>query len=312
MGHTRFKLRRKIMNKTKLILASAIIFMMIFSPAVFGKLKVVTSYRYISDVAGRIGGDEISAIALSKGSRDPHFITPKPSFISKMRRADLLIINGGQLEIGWIPPILRKANNPKIVPGSEGFLDLFSFIRPIEVPTDVSRAQGDIHPDGNPHFALNPDNIALIAKAIKNKLAELLPEKNKYFEDNLNNFLKKWEERSKYWEEELKKFSGKNIIQYHKNFDYFIEKYNLNELGTLEPVPGIPPTSKQIEKIITLVKNRGGSFLLHDVYHNQKASKYVAKRCKIKMVILPHDVGSVPGAKDIFSLFDEIVRRLSE
>jgi len=300
------------MKKIKFLLISGIVFFMIFSPSISAKLRVVASYRYIADVTQRIGGNEVSVIALAKGTRDPHFITPKPSFISKMRRADLLIINGGQLEIGWIPPIIRKANNSKIVPGSEGFLDLFSFIKPIEVPTEVSRAQGDIHPDGNPHFALDPDNILLIAKAIESKLSELLPEKHDYFTKNLNDFLSKWKERTKKWEVALKKFSGKNVVQYHKNFDYFLEKFNMKELGTLEPVPGIPPTSKQIDKIITLVKNKGAVFLFQDVYHNQKASKFVAKRCKIKMVILPHDVGSVSAANDIFSLFDEIVRRLTE
>lgn len=300
------------MKKTKQIFMTVIIFSMIFVFPIFGKLKVVTSYPYIADITGRIGGSEVSVISLAKGTRDPHYITPKPSFISKMRRANLLIINGGQLEIGWIPPILRKANNPKIVPGSEGFLDLFPFIKPIEVPTEVSRAQGDIHPDGNPHIVLDPDNIPIIATGIKDKLSELLPEKSSYFGDNLKSFLAKWKEKSKYWEEKLKKFSGKNVIQYHKNFDYLLKKFKMIELGTLEPVPGIPPTSKQIEKIISLVKNRGAEFLIHDVYHNRKASKYVAEKCKIKLVILPHDVGSVPGAKDIFSLFDEIVRRLTK
>lgn len=300
------------MKKTGIVFFIGIMFFMIFGSTIYGKIKVITSYSYIADITQKIGGREVSTTSLAKGTRDPHYITPKPSFISKMRRADLLIINGGQLEIGWIPPILRKSNNPKIVPGSEGFLDLFSFIKPIEVPTEVSRAQGDIHPDGNPHFVLNPDNIPIIAKAIKEKLSELSPEKQSYFTENLSGFLARWEKRSKVWEEELKKFSGKNVVQYHKNFDYFIEKYNMTELGTLEPVPGIPPTSKQINKIITLVKNRGASFLIHDVYHNKKASKYVAEKCNLKLVILPHDVGAVPGAKDIFSLFDEIVRRLSE
>ncbi len=300
------------MKRIKLFLILLIIISVGSSPMILGKLKVVASYNYISDIVKKIGGEKVSVTALAKGYKDPHYITPRPSFIAKIRKADLLIINGGQLEIGWIPPIIRKANNPRINPGSTGFLDLFSFIEPIDVPKDVSRAHGDVHPDGNPHICLDPDNILKISKAIKEKLIDLDLRDKDYFSKNFDEFEVMWKGKTVKWREALKKFFGKNVVQYHKNFDYFLKSFGLNQLGTLEPVPGIPPTTRHILEMTDIIKSKGAEFIIHDVYHMKKPSVFVSDKCGVKLVILPHDVGALPEVKDIVSLFDVIVERLTK
>ncbi|MEN8223213.1 MAG: zinc ABC transporter substrate-binding protein [Acidobacteriota bacterium] len=294
-----------------------IIFLMIFGllsliSSVEGKLRVVASYNYITDLVEKIGGERVSVSTFAKGYKDPHFVTPRPSFIAKMRKADLLIINGGQLEIGWIPPIIKKANNPDVNPGGKGFLDLFSFIDAIDVPKEVSRAHGDVHPDGNPHFHLNPDNVLIVSAAVKDKLIELDPAGKDYYNKGFDSFSVKWKSKITEWENEMKPYSGKNVVQYHKNADYFLERFNMNRLGTLEPVPGIPPTTKHILEMIDLLKNKGAEFIIHDVYHMKKPSRFVSMKTGVKLVVFPHDVGSVSEAKDIFLLFDEIIRRLKK
>ena len=163
-----------------------IILLMCFlmSSVLFPKLRIVTTYPYMKDITDRIGKDKVKVIALSPGNWDPHVIVPRPSLIAKVRRADLLIINGAQLEIGWIPPVIRQANNAKVMPSKKGFLDLSTFVKLIQVPDSVSRAQGDIHPAGNPHFHLDPHNIPLIANAIADKLIDLDPDNMEYYSKN--------------------------------------------------------------------------------------------------------------------------------
>ena len=297
------------MKRTKIIVILMILIIGIPS-IVDAKLRVVVSYNYIADIVKRIGGEEVVVTPLSKGYKDPHYITPRPSFIAKMRKADLLIINGGQLEIGWIPPILKKANNPRINPGNRGFLDLFSFIDGIDIPKEISRAHGDVHPDGNPHFHLDPENILIVSKAIRDKLIDLNLSGKEVFTKRYKEFSEMWEKKMGEWKSALEKFSGKNVVQYHKNFDYFLKRFNMEQLGTLEPVPGIPPTTRHILEMIELINSKGAEFIIHDVYHMKKPSRFVNRKTGVKLVVLPHDVGAVDEVTDVVSLFDEIVRRL--
>ncbi|RZK00550.1 MAG: hypothetical protein EOO43_25160, partial [Flavobacterium sp.] len=153
----------------------------------------------IEDITKKIGQGKVTVSSLSKGDWDPHYVVPKPSLISKSRKADLLIINGAQLEIGWLPPIIRQANNSEIQPGSKGFLDLSTYMNLIQVPNNISRAQGDVHPFGNPHFALNPDNIPIVSKVVTEKLCQLDNTNCSYFETNNKAFTKKWQDKSKVW-----------------------------------------------------------------------------------------------------------------
>ena len=294
--------------KSLIISFSSIFFML---PAL-AKTEVVTSYPYIEDITSKIGKDKVNVTSLAKGDWDPHFIVPRPSLISKTRKADLLIINGAQLEIGWLPPIIRQANNANLQPGSRGFLDLSTFIELIQVPTNISRAQGDVHPFGNPHFNMDPHNITIISKVITEKLCQVDESNCSYYESNNKTFTNQWKEKLKDWDKKLKTLKGSKVIEYHRVFDYIANRYGISILATVEPLPGIPPTPNHLSQIITSTKNDNIRLNLRAVYNPQDPSNYITDKTKIKQVTLPHDVNAVKEATDIFSLFDEIVKRLTE
>jgi zinc/manganese transport system substrate-binding protein len=274
------------------------------------QLKVVATYPWIGELVKEVGKDRVSLYVIAKGTEDPHFVVPKPSHIAKMRDADLLIVQGASLEEGFLPPLLQQSNNPKIQPGRQGYLELSQFVELIEKPVNISRAMGDVHPEGNPHYQLDPHNIPPLARAIAERLCQLDSPNCAYYRGNLEDFLKRWNARLTEWDREFAKLKGIKVIQYHKLYDYLLQRYGMVLVGTLEPLPGIPPTGKHIEGLIS--QAQGVKFILQDVYHEKRTAQFVAQRLNAKVVILPHDVGAVPEAKDLFSLFDEILRRLSQ
>ncbi len=264
------------MNK---IITCLLVFLLVL-PAFADRLQVVTTYPYIASIVEQIDKDRVRVFALAGGAWDPHTILPKPSFIAKLRRADLLIINGAQLEIGWLPPLLSQANNPKVNVGSRGLLDLSRFVQLIDVPTSVSRAQGDIHPDGNPHFYLDPYNIPLLAKGITDKLSELELASADYYDKNYADFAASWQLKIEEWSQKLAKIKGTTVIEYHKNLDYLLERYQIKLLGTVEMLPGIPPTSKHIEELEKKITASDVRFILQDVYNPAEASQHLAKKIR--------------------------------
>jgi zinc/manganese transport system substrate-binding protein len=297
------------MNMKKLLIAAACLLVPAYS---FGeRIQVVTTYPYIASIAGQVGGDRVRVNALAGGQWDPHTIVPKPSFIAKVRRAELLIINGGQLEIGWLPPLMNQANNPRIRTGSNGLLDLSRAVTLIDVPRSVSRAQGDVHPAGNPHYYLDPHNIPKLSKAIAQKLGEIDPQGTSAYENNNKHFTDNWNRKLAVWDRALSSLRGARVIEYHKNYDYLLRRYGIVLVGTIEPLPGIPPTSKHIESLETLIHSGRPRFILQDVYNPDSASKHLSQKFGIPLVRLPHDVEAVREAEGIYSLFDEIVRRLT-
>jgi len=277
-----------------------------------GSLQVVASYGYIGDIVQRIGKDRVEVVVLARGDYNPHIIIPKPSYIAKMRRADLLVINGGQLEIGWLPQIIRQANNSAVQPGERGFLDLSQHVHLIDVPTSVSRELGDVHPEGNPHFFMDPENIPVIATAVTERLTELDPDHQAYYEANNKELRTFWQQQMTRWEAQLKPYRGEKVVEYHKIFDYFFNRFGFLIAGTVEPLPGIPPTAKHIAEVEKMIVREHVKFIFQDVYNPQDASSYLAARLNIKLIILPHDVGAVKGADNVFSVFDEIIRRITQ
>ena len=297
------------MKKTLLIALA----LLVWAPSLFAnKLKVVTTYPYIASIASQIGGDRIKVDFLARGDYDPHTIIPKPSFIARLRKADLLIINGAQMEIGWLPSLLRQSANPAVNPGNPGFLDLSHSVKLIDVPKSVSREQGDIHPDGNPHYYLDPYNIPPIARSILAKLSALDSHNAAYYRSRHDEFARIWGAKSAEWERKFASLKGKRVIEYHKNFDYILRRHGIILAGTIEPLPGIPPTSKHIEKLEGTIAAGRISLILQDVYNADDAARHLSKKFGIPMVKLPHDVGAVHAAEGIISLFDDIVRRLGQ
>jgi len=281
-----------------------LLFFLSLHVTLFAHLNIAVSYPYIGAISKTIGGDHVKTVVLAKGNWDPHFVVPRPSLIAKMRNADALIINGGQLEIGWLPPLIRRANNPKTKAGSPRFLNLSHHVQLIQKPHSVDRSGGDIHPDGNPHFHLDPNNIIIIAKTIRDFLIGIDSEHHTIYEKNYATFEKEWRQYIEVWEEKMSTKRGMKVIQFHDNLAYFNHCYGLNSIATIEPLPGIPPSSRHTIALIDTIKSEKPCCILHDVYHSTKTAKFIVSKTDIKLIIMPHDIGALETIKNLRGLFD--------
>lgn len=269
-------------------------------------LNIAVSYPYIGALTKTIGGEHINTIVLAKGNWDPHFIVPRPSLIANMRNADALIMNGAQLEIGWLPPLINRSGNPKVAPDAKTFLNLSHHIELINKPLAVDRKDGDIHPDGNPHFHLDPQNILTLAGVIKEFLISLDKEDKAVYEKNYEEFVKMWKAKMIEWNKKMSDKKGLKVIQFHDNLAYFNKAYSLVNIGTIEPLPGIPPSSKHTIEIIELIKNEKPCCILHDVYHSTKTADFISDKTGIKIVLMPHDIEALENITDLVTLFNHL------
>jgi len=285
---------------------------LLLTSTIFAKINIATTYNYLGEVTKVIGGDLVKVTVLANPKLDPHFITPKPSLIGKLRREDLLIINGGQLEIGWLPPLLKSANNAKINVGSQGFLDVSGAITFMDKPTTVSRAYGDVHPDGNPHFATDIHNITPIAKLISMKLSLIDPEHKSNYETNYQIFSKKIEKLTKELELKYQSCKDKKVVQYHELFNYALHSYDVKNIINIEPLPGITPSSKHTLKVINSIKEQNIKTILQDVYHEKKTAQFIANKTGAKISIVPHDVGATDSSSTLELFYREVATQICQ
>ncbi len=284
----------------------------ILTTAIFAQVNVATTYTYLGEVTKAIGGDLVKVDVLANPKLDPHFIIPKPSLIGKLRKEDLLIINGGQLEIGWLPPLLKSANNRKINVGQSGFLDVSGAVEMINKPQSVSRAYGDVHPEGNPHFATDIHNIVPIAKLISLKLALIDPTNATAYSANYETFKTKMENLTQKLETQNQSCQDKKVVQYHDLFNYALNVYGLKSLGNIEPLPGISPSSKHTLELINTIKQHNVKTILQDVYHEKKTAQFIADKTGATIAIVPHDVDAIEGADTLESFYQMIANRLCQ
>lgn len=270
----------------------------------FAHLNIAVSYPYIGAITKAIGGEHIETIVLAKGNWDPHFVVPRPSLIAKMRSADALIMNGAQLEIGWLPPLIERSGNSKTRPNTPTFLNLSHQIELINKPQSVDRSGGDIHPDGNPHFHLDPRNILVLAQSIKDFLISLDKKHEGIYLANYDAFAKDWHVNMEKWDAKMASKRGLQVIQFHDNLAYFNRAYRLVNIGTIEPLPGIPPSSRHTLELIELIEKAHPCCILHDVYHSTKTADFIAQKTGIKVVLMPHDIGALEEIEDLAALFE--------
>jgi len=285
------------------------ILLLLLSTFVIASVRVETTYSTFGAITQKIGGDLVHVHVLASSKYDPHFIVPKPSLLSKLHRADLLIINGGGLELGWLPPLIRSANNAKIQNGAKGFLDISHFIPMIDVPTSVSRGFGDVHAQGNPHYSTDPHMVPLMAKAIADKLIEIDSDNALEYEKNLKNFLTEWQIFLTKLDAQMGECKDKKVVQYHELFNYFLVRYNYKVYGTIEPLPGIAPSSKHTIALINSMKKNNVKLILQDVYHEKKTAKFIASKTDAKVAIIPHDMGA-DGSKTLEEFYENIAKNI--
>jgi len=279
--------------------------------SLFAHMKIAVSYPYIGAITKAIAKEHVDIIVLAKGNWDPHFVVPRPSLIAKLRRSDALIMNGAQLEIGWLPPLIRRSSNRAVVPGQPTFLNLSHQVELIQKPKSVDRSLGDVHPDGNPHFHLDPKNILILAQVITGFLNQLDHEHKDIYEKNLQAFADMWEKHLEKWEKRMAHKKGMKVIQFHDNLAYFNAAYGLQNIGTIEPLPGISPSSRHTLKLLKIIKDQKPCCILHDVYHSTKTAEYLVKKTGIKLVLMPHDIGALESVHSLVDLFDYLTKAVS-
>jgi ABC-type Zn uptake system ZnuABC Zn-binding protein ZnuA len=274
-------------------------------------LKVVGTTEDLASIAKEVGGDKISVEALARGYQDPHFVEPKPSFILKLHAADLLIVVGRELEIGWLPPLITQSRNANIQPGARGYLDASLTARILEIPTgQITRAMGDVHPQGNPHYWLDPENGRRMAKAIQQKLGELSPDDNGYFAQRYADFDRRLAEAEKRWNAQMAPYKGLKIVTYHRSWPNFAERFGLDVIGYVEPKPGIPPSPSHTLELMQEMKRQQIKIILVEPYFDLKTPQAIARDTGAKVLVLPPSVGGVPEAGDYLKLFDYDIAQL--
>ena len=280
------------------------------SASLFAKLNVTVTYPYLGAIVQEIGGADVKVKVLASAKFDPHFIIPKPSLIPAIARADMLVVNGAGLEIGWLPPLLKSANNPKVRIGAKGFVDVSRAIALIDKPKAVSRAYGDVHPEGNPHFATDPHNVLPIARYITKKLSVLDVSQASQYAQNLARFTAHWKNYLKSVDSQMSHCRGKKVVQYHELYNYLLKRYGIKAVATIEPLPGIAPSSKHTIELIAKMKKLQIKTILQDPYHEKKTAKFIASKTGAKVVIIPQDVGAVSGTGTLEKFYNTIVQRL--
>jgi zinc/manganese transport system substrate-binding protein len=276
-------------------------------------LNVVTATEDLAAIAREVGGDKIKVESLSRGYQDPHFVEAKPSFVFKLHGADLLIVVGRELEIGWLPPLITQARNAKIQPGGDGYLDASLNAKILEIPTvQITRAMGDVHPAGNPHYWLDPDNGKRIAKEIEKKLSIMDSANAAYYAQREEDFEKRVSTADKGWQATLAPYKGTKIVTYHRSWPNFADHFALDVMGYVEPKPGIPPSPSHTIELIKAMKEQGVKIILVEPYFDLKTPNSIARETGAKVLMMPPSVGGVPEVTDYIKLFDHDVKLLAD
>ena len=269
------------------------------------KLNVITATTDMAGLAQEVGGDHIAVESLAKGYQDPHFVEPKPSFLLKLRNADLLITVGLQLEIGWLPPLITQCGNARIQVGAQGYLDASQFAEILDIPTGpVTRAMGDVHPLGNPHYWLDPDNGRRIARGFAQKFGELDPPDAAYFQQRFQDFDKRLTAAEQKWDAAMAPYKGRKLVTYHNSFPNFAKHFHLNVIGYVEPRPGIPPTPSHTIELIGLMKRENCKVVLVEPYFDLKTPNSIGSATGGKVVVYLPSVGGEKQVTNYFELFD--------
>lgn len=276
-------------------------------------LKVVTTTSDLASIAKEVGGDRITVDSIARGYQDPHFVEAKPSFLLLIKNADLLAVVGLELEIGWLPPLIEQSRNAKIHPGTDGYLDLSSGVEIVDKPTSaVDRSMGDIHAMGNPHYWVEPGNAVRIAIEFRDRFAKLRPADEAYFTARLNDFKVRANDANKRWTAALAPFKGAKIVTYHRSWQNFVKRYQLEVVDYVEPKPGVPPSPSHLFELVQTMKNNGVKVLLVEPYFDLKTPNSIAGKTGAKVIVMYPSVGGAPGLDDYFTLFDRNIKALAE
>jgi zinc/manganese transport system substrate-binding protein len=261
-------------------------------------------------LARELGGNSVSVYDATTAFQDPHHIQARPSLIAKMRRADLLVCTGSELEIGWLPVLLRQAGNDRVQPGQPGNFAATDYVTMLEKPASVDRSQGDVHPGGNPHIQTDPRNIAKVAQVLAVRLAQIDAAHADDYAARYRDFDQRWQAAISRWEQQATPLRGVKIVVHHKNWIYLEQWLGLEEVATLEPKPGVPPSAGHLSEVLAQLHNQPAKMVIRAAYEEKRPAEWLSQHANIPIVSLPFTVGGTDAAKDLFGLYDDTIAAL--
>ncbi|MDH5176800.1 MAG: zinc ABC transporter substrate-binding protein [Gammaproteobacteria bacterium] len=273
-------------------------------------IKVLATTADWSALTSELGGDKVNVYTATSPLQDVHQVDAKPSLVARARSADLVVANGAELEIGWLPVLLQESGNARIQPGAPGYFEATSALRLVDIPTAVDRSMGDIHPLGNPHAHLDPRNIALVAKALTARLAAVDAANAAYYQARGADFQARWAQAMTRWNAQAATLKGVPVVVIHTDQAYLVRWLGLQQLAAIEPKPGVPPSAGYLAQLVGKLSSAPPKMILRNAYNDPKAAEWLADKVKAPVVMLPFSVGGTPGAKDLFGLFDDTLSRL--
>jgi zinc/manganese transport system substrate-binding protein len=274
------------------------------------ELKVFACEPEWAALTQELGGDRVSIYVATNAFQDPHRVEAKPSLLARARRAQLVVCTGAELEIAWLPVVLRQSGNSAVQPDKPGYFEAANYVQKLEIPTRLDRAEGDVHAAGNPHIQTDPRNIGRVAAALVQRLAEIDPAGATYYQTRYRDFASRWEAAIKRWEQQAAPLKDVRIVVQHKGFPYLENWLGLREVAALEPKPGVEPTSSHLTAVLEKLQRQPARIVLRAAYSDGRASEWLAERAKIPAVAVPFTVGGSDKTKDLFSLFDDTVQQL--
>ncbi|HKY93367.1 MAG TPA: zinc ABC transporter substrate-binding protein [Nevskiaceae bacterium] len=288
----------------------AIATLAVASPVASAALDVFACESEWGALATALGGDDVKVYTATTALQDVHQVQPRPSLIAQWRKADLAVCTGAELEVGWLPALAEKGNNPKLAPGGPGWFEASKLVTMLEVPKRLDRADGDVHPYGNPHIQTDPRNIARVAKGLADKLASLDGAHADAYRTRYAAFAQRWDAATAAWAAKTAPLRGVAVVSSHNSWAYLYDWLGLRQVATLEPKPGIPPSGAHLEAVLTALEAQPAKFVVYAAYQDKRPVEWLTGRAGIPSAQLPFSPGGAPGTDDLFGLFDVTVSRL--
>jgi len=275
-------------------------------------LEIFATVPEWAALAREIGGDRVNVFAATHGLQDPHHVEARPSLIAKARRADLVVATGAELEVGWLPVVLREAGNERVQPGQPGYFEAAGFVRMLDVPARLDRAEGDVHAAGNPHIQTDPRNVLKVGAALAGRLATIDAANAAAYRAGYEAFAGRWRAALARWEREAAPLRGAPVVVQHKSWAYLIDWLGMKEVAALEPKPGVEPSAAYLARLVEQTAASRPRLVLRAAYNNPRPAEWYSAQARVPVAVLPFTVGGDEAAKDLFGLFDDTVRRLTE
>jgi zinc/manganese transport system substrate-binding protein len=286
------------------------LFLLALAPSSQAAVRVLATTADWAALTRELGGDRVDVYVATTAMQDVHRVEAKPSLVARARTADLLVANGAELEAGWLPVLLQESGNPRIQRGAPGYFEAASAVSLVEVPTQLDRAMGDIHPLGNPHIHLDPHNVATVARALAAKLAAVDPAGADHYAARGADFDRRWSEAMTRWQAKAAPLRDVPVVIMHRDQSYLRRWLGLRELAAIEPKPGVPPSAGYLGELVTKLAASPPKMILLNAYNDPKAANWLSNRVHAPAVVLPYSVGGSPAAKDLFGLFDDTLDKL--